>query len=48
MMRALIGKVAKGKFVLVQVSDETRGHGTHSRPRAFGPHLAEFLKGLGK
>ena len=48
MMRALIGKVAKGKFVLVQVSDETRGHGTHSRPEVFGPHLAEFLKGLGK
>mgnify|MGYP000213686215 CR=1 FL=1 len=46
MMRALIGKVAKGKFVLVQVSDETRGHGTHSRPQVFGPYLADLLRAL--
>ena len=46
MMPALVGKVAKGKFVLVPISDETRGHGTHSRPQVFGPYLAEFLKTL--
>lgn len=46
MMQALIGKVKKATFVLVPISDETRGHGTHSRPQVFGPHLAEFLRTL--
>jgi homoserine O-acetyltransferase/O-succinyltransferase len=46
MMRELIGKVKRGRFVLVPVSDETRGHGTHSLPHVFGPHLADFLKTL--
>ena len=46
MMRSLIGKVKHGRFVLVPISDETRGHGTHSLPQVFGPYLAEFLKQL--
>lgn len=46
MMRDLIGKVKRGKFVLVPVSDDTRGHGTHSLPHVFGPYVAEFLKTL--
>ncbi len=46
MMQALVGQVKHGKFVLVPISDETRGHGTHSRPQVFGPYLAEFLKNL--
>jgi homoserine O-acetyltransferase len=46
MMEALIGRVKKGKFVLIPASDETRGHGTHSRPQVFGPHLAGFLQAL--
>ena len=44
MMEALIEKVPRGRFVLIPISDETRGHGTHSRPAIFGPYLAEFLK----
>ena len=48
MMEALIGRVKRGKFVLIAASDETRGHGTHSRPSVFGPYLAEFLKALDK
>lgn len=48
MMQALIGKVKRGRFVLIPASDETRGHGTHSRPSVFGPYLAEFLKALDK
>ncbi len=46
MMTALIGRVRHGRFVLIPASDETRGHGTHSRPQVFGPYLAEFLRGL--
>jgi len=48
MMQALIGRVKKGTFVLIPASDDTRGHGTHSRPQVFGPHLAAFLKALDK
>lgn len=48
MMAALIAKVKHGRFVLIPASDETRGHGTHSRPQVFGPYLAEFLKALDK
>jgi homoserine O-acetyltransferase len=43
MMQALIGRVPRARFVLVPISDETRGHGTHSRPQVFGPYLKEFL-----
>ena len=46
MMRAMIGQVKRGTFVLVPISEDTRGHGTHSQPLVFGPYLAEFLKTL--
>lgn len=48
MMETLIGKVPNARFVLVPISDETRGHGTHSRPQIFGPYLAEFLKTIAR
>lgn len=48
MMRELIGKVKRGRFVLVPISDDTRGHGTHSQPLVFGPYLAEFLKTIAR
>lgn len=48
MVDAMVGKVKRGRFVLIPASDETRGHGTHSRPQVFGPYLAEFLKTLDK
>ena len=44
MMRELIGKVKKGRFVLIPVSDATRGHGTHSLPQLWEGELAKFLK----
>jgi homoserine O-acetyltransferase len=46
MMRELIAKVKKGRFVLIPISDQTRGHGTHSLPRVFGPELEKFLAEL--
>jgi homoserine O-acetyltransferase len=46
MMRELVGKVKRGRFVLIPISDQTRGHGTHSLPRIFGPELEQFLKEL--
>jgi homoserine O-acetyltransferase len=31
------------KFILLPISPDTRGHGTHSLPRIWGGYLAEFL-----
>jgi len=44
MMQALIQKVKRGRFVLIPISDETRGHGTHSLPQVWGAELETFLK----
>ena len=46
MMAALIGKVTRGKFILLPATDATRGHGTHSVPAVWGEHLAAFLNAL--
>jgi homoserine O-acetyltransferase len=48
MMQQMIGRVRRGRFVLVPTSEATRGHGTHSRPEVFGPYLAEFLAGIAR
>jgi homoserine O-acetyltransferase len=36
MMQALIKKVPRGRFILLPITDETRGHGTHSLPAIWG------------
>jgi homoserine O-acetyltransferase len=46
MMRELIGKVKRGRFVLIPVSEQTRGHGTHSQPQIWGAELEKFLAEL--
>jgi homoserine O-acetyltransferase/O-succinyltransferase len=38
-----IKKVKHGRFILIPIGDETRGHGTHSLPAIWGKHLAELL-----
>ena len=43
MMETLIKKVKRGTFILLPVTDETRGHGTHTLPAVWGEQLAEFL-----
>ncbi len=48
MMESLIRQVPNARFVLVPISDETRGHGTHSRPEIFGPYLEQFLKTIAR
>jgi homoserine O-acetyltransferase len=44
LMERLIARVAKGKYVLLPITDETRGHGTHSLPHIWKPYLAEFIR----
>jgi homoserine O-acetyltransferase/O-succinyltransferase len=43
-MERLIARVPRGKYVLLPISDETRGHGTHSLPRIWKAYLANFLR----
>ena len=38
-----IKKVKKGRFVLLPITDQTRGHGTHSLPTVWKQYLAELL-----
>jgi homoserine O-acetyltransferase/O-succinyltransferase len=39
-----IKKVKNGKFVLLPITDETRGHGTHTRASVWKQYLAELLE----
>jgi homoserine O-acetyltransferase len=39
-----IKKVKRGRFILIPTSDETRGHGTHTRARVWKQHLEELLR----
>ena len=39
-------RIRNGRYVLIPTSEETRGHGTHSLPAVWGPHLEAFLKAL--
>jgi homoserine O-acetyltransferase len=39
-----IKKVKRGRFVLLPITGETRGHGTHSLPAIWGKYLAELLE----
>ncbi|HEV2122577.1 MAG TPA: alpha/beta fold hydrolase, partial [Chloroflexota bacterium] len=38
-----IQRVPNGRFVLLPITEETRGHGTHSIPAIWGRYLAELL-----
>jgi homoserine O-acetyltransferase len=44
MMQELIKQVKRGRFILLPITDDTRGHGTHSLPAIWGGELARFLK----
>jgi homoserine O-acetyltransferase len=46
MMEALIKKVKNGRFILIPISDRTRGHGTHSVPAIWGEQVREFIASL--
>ena len=43
LMDQLMPRVKKGKFILLPITDQTRGHGTHTLPAVWGAQLAEFL-----
>src|SRR6185295_9598211 len=39
-----IKRVKRGRYVLIPISDKTRGHGTHSLPALWKQHLARLLR----
>ncbi len=39
-----IKRVKRGQYVLIPISDRTRGHGTHSLPEMWKEHLARLLQ----
>jgi homoserine O-acetyltransferase len=43
-MEREIKRVRRGRYVLIPVSDATRGHGTHSLPALWQQHLAALLE----
>ena len=46
LMDRLMPRVKHVKFVLLPITDQTRGHGTHSLPAIWKGYLADFLKDL--
>jgi len=38
------GRLKRGRFILIPISDQTRGHGTHTMAAVWQDHLAELLK----
>jgi homoserine O-acetyltransferase len=44
-MEREIKRVKRGRYVLLPISDETRGHGTHSLPAIWQQYLRELLDG---
>lgn len=44
LMERLMPRVKRGRYVLLPITADTRGHGTHSLPAIWGKYLAELLK----
>ena len=44
LMEPNIAKIEKGRYILIPISAETRGHGTHSQPEIWGDYLKELLE----
>jgi homoserine O-acetyltransferase len=42
-MEPAIKKVQKGRYILLPITEQTSGHGTHSNPTIWGDHLKELL-----
>ena len=48
LMEKLMPRVRRGKYVLIPISDRTRGHGTHSIPAIWKQHLIDLLAQTGR
>ena len=46
LMEQLMPRVKHGRYILLPITEQTHGHGTHSLPAIWKGYLAEFLKDL--
>jgi homoserine O-acetyltransferase len=46
LMEKLMPRVKHGRYVLLPITDQTRGHGTHSLPAIWKGYVAEWMKSL--
>jgi homoserine O-acetyltransferase/O-succinyltransferase len=46
LIEKLMPRVKHGKYIVLPLTEETRGHGTHSLPAIWGHYLKDFLDGL--
>ncbi|RPJ69408.1 MAG: alpha/beta fold hydrolase [Acidobacteria bacterium] len=46
LMEKLMPRVTRGRYVLLPITSETRGHGTHSWPALWQQHLKDWMAGL--
>ena len=46
LMKKLMPRVRRARYVLIPIGPETRGHGTHSYPAVWQQHLKKFLAEL--
>jgi homoserine O-acetyltransferase len=46
LMEKLMPRVKHGRYVLLPITDQTRGHGTHSLPAIWKGYVAEWMKTL--
>jgi homoserine O-acetyltransferase len=44
----IVKRIPRGKFVLIPISDQTHGHGTHTYAAVWQSHMAELLKETGR
>jgi len=43
-MEPAIKKVPKGKYILLPITEQTSGHGTHTNPTVWGDDLKELMR----
>ena len=43
---SLAAKIRGAKFIMLPITPDTRGHGTHSAPKVWGGYLSQFLASL--
>ena len=48
LMEKLMPRVKHGRYILLPVTEQTRGHGTHTRPSVWKEHLEALLKATEK
>ena len=46
LMERLMPRVKNGRYILLPITEQTRGHGTHSLPAIWKGYLAELLRSL--